>query len=242
MNLFDVENPTEGERFDTLVQCRNVVVERIASSSEVDGQIYDQEQDEWVALIRGTATLELGGIERSLSPGENVFIPAHKKHRVVACSKDALWLAVHVHPTEQHQSCDIVEGSFADIAALDAQIPEFDEHYTEVQITERVGTRPHLALVAKIADQTVGYKLGYEEAAGRFYSWLGGVLPAFRRHGIAQQLLDAQEKWCREHLYNTLSVKTENQYRKMVALLVRNRYDVFGVQMNGTIILRKRLT
>lgn len=97
-NLFDTDNPETGEDAAVLARCRNVVIERIASSPRVDDRLYDQEQDEWVALLRGTATLEIAGLPRELRAGDELFIAAHVPHRVLACSADALWLAVHVHP------------------------------------------------------------------------------------------------------------------------------------------------
>ena len=49
-----------------------------------------------MALVRGTATIEVDGLASALSAGDYILIPAHTKHRVLACSADALWLAVHV--------------------------------------------------------------------------------------------------------------------------------------------------
>ncbi|MCA9624345.1 MAG: cupin domain-containing protein [Myxococcales bacterium] len=95
-SLFALDNPSEGERFDVLARTRNVIVERIASSAVVDGKLYDQAQDEWVALLRGEATLEIEGKPHALTAGDHVFIPAHQPHRVTRCSADAIWLAVHV--------------------------------------------------------------------------------------------------------------------------------------------------
>ncbi|EPT8923727.1 hypothetical protein [Cronobacter malonaticus] len=74
----------------------------------------------------------------------------------------------------------------------------------------------------------MGFKLGYESARGAFYSWPGGVVPAYRRDGIAQQRLETQECWARENGYQRLYVKTRNQFRAMLMLLVRNGYQVMG--------------
>ena len=241
MNLFDVEHPSTGERFDTLLRRGRIVIERIASSGEVDGKVYDQEQDEWVALLRGSASLDVAGDERALAVGDCVFIAARQQHRVVSCSRDALWLAVHVHPAAPPAACEIVEGTFAEVAAMELQIAELDDKYDQVAIRSRVGRRKHFCLVARVDGEPAGYKLGYEETAERFYSWIGGVVAAHRRRGIAQQLLLAQESWCRDNGYREIAVKSQNRFRSMIALLVRNEYDVFGVQLNGAIVFRKQL-
>ena len=48
------------EIFDTLFENAAVQIERIASqgSSSPEGFWYDQDQDEWVLVLRGAATLE----------------------------------------------------------------------------------------------------------------------------------------------------------------------------------------
>jgi cupin 2 domain-containing protein len=98
-NLFaGADPPPEGERFETLLTCRNVVVERIISSATAAPGEYMQPQDEWVALLRGRATLEIAGETVDLAPGDHLFLPAGMPHRVLSTSGDALWLAVHMHP------------------------------------------------------------------------------------------------------------------------------------------------
>jgi cupin 2 domain-containing protein len=95
-NLYDGEQPAQGELFKTLVKLRNVKIERILSSDRPDQALMDQPQDEWVVLLRGTASLEIGGETVQLSEGDYLALPAHTPHRVLASSAGALWLAVHV--------------------------------------------------------------------------------------------------------------------------------------------------
>jgi cupin 2 domain-containing protein len=57
---------------------------------------YDQDKPEWVALLRGHATLEFEDGRLRLEPGDSLLIPAHARHRVVDTSSDAVWLALHV--------------------------------------------------------------------------------------------------------------------------------------------------
>lgn len=88
------------EIFDVLFRSDHILIERIISpvSFKADGKWYDQENDEWVVLIKGSATLEFEkGFKRDLKAGDYLFIPAHLKHRVqeTSCMEDTLWLAVH---------------------------------------------------------------------------------------------------------------------------------------------------
>ena len=90
--------PPSGELFERLAEMGTTVVERITSSAHPDGEVYVQEQDEWVVLLRGEATLEVDGRLLHLDQGDSVLLPARTPHRVRATSAGALWLAVHVHP------------------------------------------------------------------------------------------------------------------------------------------------
>lgn len=56
---------------------------------------YDQDSAEWVALIKGEATLEFEEGSLGLGAGDSLIIPAHVKHKVTHTSKDAVWLAIH---------------------------------------------------------------------------------------------------------------------------------------------------
>ena len=104
INLFSaVPGLAQGERFEELLRHRNVVVERIVSSPNIEDKLYNQPQDEWVVLLQGEACLELDGKEVMLCRGDNCFIPAHMPHRVVATSKEpcCIWLAIHIFADEQ---------------------------------------------------------------------------------------------------------------------------------------------
>ena len=104
-NLFaDLVVPATGERFETLWHSGAVVVERIVSSAEPGADPYDQIEDEWVALLRGEAELDVEGSTVRLGPGDHLFLPAHTRHRVRRASSGAVWLAVHIHPTGRGRS------------------------------------------------------------------------------------------------------------------------------------------
>lgn len=98
-NLFtDAEPPHDGERFDTILNHKNLVIERIVSSAATTGQKYVQVQDEWVLLVQGEAVLEVAGESILLRAGDHLFLPAGVPHTVTHTSNGAMWLAVHLHP------------------------------------------------------------------------------------------------------------------------------------------------
>ncbi|MFT3859304.1 MAG: cupin domain-containing protein [Aquabacterium sp.] len=98
-NLFkDAGAPDHGERFDTLLKLGRLHIERIVSSADIAPKVYVQDQDEWVLLVQGEATLEIGGAPHELAAGDHLFLPAGTPHQVLRTSAGAMWLAVHLHP------------------------------------------------------------------------------------------------------------------------------------------------
>jgi len=89
------------ETFEPLAEARGVRIERIVSTGQTtpQGTWLDQEQSEWVALLRGAARLLIEGEakERSLKAGDWLLLPAHRRHRVTWTSdlEPTVWLAVH---------------------------------------------------------------------------------------------------------------------------------------------------
>jgi len=67
------------ERLDTQLHCRNLVIERIASSAVIRPKRYIQAQDEWVLLLPGTADIEIDGKTESRHSGDLFFCqPTHR--------------------------------------------------------------------------------------------------------------------------------------------------------------------
>ncbi|WP_395402338.1 hypothetical protein ACHMW6_29440 [Pseudoduganella sp. UC29_106] len=79
-NLYsDAVPPAAGERFDTLLSHRGLTIERIVSTSKIESQLYVQEQDEWVVLLRGEALLDVDGVPTPLQAGDYVFSPRARR-------------------------------------------------------------------------------------------------------------------------------------------------------------------
>jgi cupin 2 domain-containing protein len=97
-NLFaDAQAPREGERFEALLTHRNLVVERIVSSTNAIPTAYVQAQDEWVVLLAGEASLDVAGTSVELRSGDYLFLPAGTHHVVRRVTQGAVWLAVHLY-------------------------------------------------------------------------------------------------------------------------------------------------
>ena len=98
----DIPKILPAEQFDTLLQTGGCRLERIISIGHTTppGEWYDQDGDEWVALLQGEAELRFveHDAARLLTPGDYVWIPAHCRHRVEWTSENppAVWLALHL--------------------------------------------------------------------------------------------------------------------------------------------------
>ncbi|SMP78500.1 cupin domain-containing protein [Noviherbaspirillum suwonense] len=98
--LHDAPTGLPDEISEVMLTGRDLRIERIVSHGQASppGYWYDQEEDEWVMLLEGEATLrfEAGDALLRLTPGMHAHIPAHARHRVewTAPGKDTIWLAV----------------------------------------------------------------------------------------------------------------------------------------------------
>lgn len=143
-------------------------------------------------------------------------------------------------------SIKIEIGSAADIVALSKQIPEFEQATTLERLQGRLDGAVGLILVAKFEGVLIGYKVGYQLTEDTFYSWLGGVIPEHRKHGVATLLLNYQEKWVRNSGYKQIKAKSMNRFPGMLSLLNSNGYEIVGVDesvygLEGKIVFLKRL-
>lgn len=114
-------------------------------------------------------------------------------------------------------------------------------------IQGELAVRPKfLILVASHGGRVVGFKIGYQDRKWRFYSWLGGVDPDYRKQGIASELMRRQHEWCKEQGYEVIRTQTKNKWRSMLILNLRHGMDIVGTYTDERgepkIILEKRLS
>ena len=99
--LAGISPNSDNESFNKLLSGSHFRLERIVSTGQATaaGEWYDQEDDEWVVLLSGSAGLRFED-ERDvheLKPGDFINIVAHRRHRVAGTdpAQPTVWLALH---------------------------------------------------------------------------------------------------------------------------------------------------
>lgn len=94
------ESITE-EIFETLLQTDHFKLKRIISMGQAtpSGEWYEQDSNEWVMLLSGSAGLLFEGDEEVLvmNPGDYVHIPARQRHRVEWTDTDQKTVCLALH-------------------------------------------------------------------------------------------------------------------------------------------------
>ena len=99
-NLFaNLPELYKSEQSLSLFEKPSIEIERIVSESYSSpaGFWYDQDEDEWVVVLRGKATLEFEeGQLVYMQEGDYVTIARHVRHRVQRTDPKTIWLAVRM--------------------------------------------------------------------------------------------------------------------------------------------------
>jgi GNAT superfamily N-acetyltransferase len=90
-----------------------------------------------------------------------------------------------------------------------------------------------LRLIARRGREPVGFFLGFELKPTVFFAWFYGVLPEYRRMGIASQLMEAVHEWARDRGYEMIRFECHNQQRPMLHLAVAKEYDMVGLRWDS---------
>jgi predicted GNAT superfamily acetyltransferase len=126
---------------------------------------------------------------------------------------------------------EVKPGGIEEVAAISRQIPEFDNPHEAEEYRKRLAGKKYLILIAYIDSYAVGFKLGYDkEEDGSFYSWMGGVLPAYRQAGVARELANVQEAWARQEGFTRIRFKTRNRHKAMLLFGIKNGFGISAVE------------
>ncbi|TRX55959.1 GNAT family N-acetyltransferase [Fulvivirga sp. M361] len=145
------------------------------------------------------------------------------------------------------RSVTIYQGTIKEVVNLSLQVPEFKNSYPEEEYITRLKSKKSLVLVASYNGKPAGFKVGYDkDEDGSFYSWMGAVIPSFRKLGVAQKLADYQENWAIKNGYDRIRLKTRNYLKPMLIFALQNDFNIINVisyprVRDNRIVLEKEL-
>lgn len=90
-----------------------------------------------------------------------------------------------------------------------------------------------LNLIAELDGRPVGFSSGFELKPNTWFNWLFGVLPQFRRLGIAAQLIEAEHAWAADKGYEFVRMECHNQHRPLLHLAIKLGFDVVGIRWDN---------
>jgi predicted GNAT superfamily acetyltransferase len=127
----------------------------------------------------------------------------------------------------------IREGTIQEALEVEHQIPEFEKKRTIEDYKNQLSRTPTQILVAEEAGRLVACKVGYKISNDEFYSWLGGVIPAYRNQKIATALREEQERWATQIGYKLIRVDSYNKYSSMICMLISSGYLISSFEIDS---------
>lgn len=128
----------------------------------------------------------------------------------------------------------------------DSIFSAYNHRLASTFIEQAEGKQDLIALIAHLESNPVGYKVGYRESPGVFYSWTGGVLPDYRGEGIARRLQEYQHTMLRARGYRAVRFDTFNKFREMLLFGLSTGFVPIGLELKPEneicIKFRKELT
>lgn len=132
-----------------------------------------------------------------------------------------------------------------DIIQLETKI--FPKPYSKEVLEREMNSKNSLfGILVYDGDRSVAYKIGFAHSVTIFYSWIGGVHPEYRCKGVARELIHLQHKWCKNTGFEKVRTSSENEFREMMILNLREGFDIIGTYISGrasgpTIMFEKNL-
>ncbi len=111
---------------------------------------------------------------------------------------------------------------------LEAQI--FEDFFTPLRLTQEADQKKGLlSHIAYDGDQPIAFKMGYLLKNDTFYSWLGGVLPTYRKKGIGQKLTQLQHQSVHDMGLSKIRTTCRNRFPEMLIHNIKNGFKIIGV-------------
>lgn len=121
-----------------------------------------------------------------------------------------------------------------DLAQLDVIRSLNEVIFDEERVINTFEREDLMILLAYLGDEPIGFKIGYRESRFVFYSAKGGVLPEYRRYGIARKLLDEMVRRVKEKGYVRFAFDTfPNRHPGMAVLALTEGFRLTKADYNA---------
>lgn len=133
----------------------------------------------------------------------------------------------------------VKEASLEEAFKVHKNIPEFlpNPPKTLNEFEDEIQNSDSLILVAYVNNKPVGYVIGHDKFKdGSFYSWLGGVMPQYRKLGVYTILKKYQERVVKKRGYTSIKVKTWNRRIEMRIFLAKSGYNIVGFEEKADVL------
>lgn len=107
--------------------------------------------------------------------------------------------------------------------------PDFQDDYLTGRLALVQDPVLHLA---EAGGAPVGFKFGYRRDRHILYSWLGGVVPAARRSGVARALMDRQHADAAASGYGFVETRCRAANTPMILLNLRCGFSIYGFEID----------
>jgi len=84
--------------------------------------------------------------------------------------------------------------------------------------------------LARHAGNLIGFKLGYAMTQVKYYSWVGGVHPSFRRQGVAGKLMEMQHNWLAGCGFKIVETAANQENAPMANVNLKHGFSVCGLR------------
>ncbi|MHC5110401.1 MAG: GNAT family N-acetyltransferase [Planctomycetota bacterium] len=137
-------------------------------------------------------------------------------------------------------------------ADVDVVVSIYNEVFSPAQdasfFARRFEARRNISImIAVVEEHPVGFIIGFELMPTTYFCWLCGVMPEFRRDGIATQLMHAVQAFALDNGYCVIRFECQNQHRPMLHTAITEGYDLVGIRHdtgsgNNVVIFEKELS
>ena len=137
------------------------------------------------------------------------------------------------------QIIEVREVPLEEAFGVHKKIPEFNPNppNTLKEFQDKIENHNSLVLVGYVNNNPVGYCIGYDKFKdGSFYSWMGGVIPEYRKLGVYLALRHFQETWAKGQGYKSIKIKTWNRRFEMRIVLAKLGYNIIDLEKKPDVL------